>query len=209
MLHIKFKNKTIKGMSLMESIVTIAIIALLSTIMYSSYPQASSILGFNLTSQEIISIIKNTQMYGSSQGGNYKGRGIFVQTETGFNNTITEFLDIVTDQSNNMGVKVSNKYYDEDRDAILAKNIIKNSITINKICAYDTSNQTCLPSTKLSVTYIRPNTEAYIYYNFPDLPLTTTSHASIEIKSNILKQDNLKCIDIYESGQINISNKGC
>lgn len=195
----------------MEAVVTVAIIAVLSVSIYASYPEANAIMGFNLTSQEVMARIKNAQMYGSSQGGQYAGQGIYVRTGTGFNNTITEFLDKVSDQADNLGINRSNKYYDTDgtTDGLISKDIIKNSIIIDKICIYNSSNIQECDKNELSVTFVRPDTTAYMFYSFPPTAATTT-RAMIQLKSNLLSQGkNLKCIDIYQSGQINIINRGC
>lgn len=210
-IFINIKNR---GMSLMEVVVTVAIISILSVIMYSAYPEANAIMGFNLTTQEVVSRIKNAQIYGASQGGNYKGQGLFFDTSLSANNTIVEFLDIVSGVASSTGVLNSNKYFDDNLlpypDTLMSKEIIKNSLIINKLYVQNTSGATS-SSNKLSVTFVRPDTTAYITNMLPSTAPSFYDKAYIELKSKLVRSEsgNLRCIIIYKSGQIDVNNGPC
>ena len=201
----------IRGFSLIEMLTTLAIVSVLSLILYYTYPQASLVLGYNLSAQELVSIIKKVQMYGSSQGGDYKGQGIYLTSEPNYNNQAIEFLDKTVDNSNvsDLGIYSSNKFYDKpdssEPDFILKTNLLKNFLVINKIFV----GQDKIETKELSITFVRPDTYAYITDLGNSISPAFYSAAYIELRSGVLPDRDLKCISIFKSGQINIDNKPC
>lgn len=232
------KSFLLRGFSLIEVVVTLAIFSILAGITYTSYPNANNIMAYNLTVQDIVARIKNAQIYGASQGGEYKGSGLYFQTSLSAQSasqeakTIIEFLDKATlDTTGSDSILDSNKFYDQadsviinPQDKILINEFYKNNIFVNKICTKNLttppSSNTCNNSsqTKLSITYIRPNTKAYItdmgIENIPtDTEITGKKQYDIgyiELKSKVLNEaDGYRCIAIYKNGQINLKSGKC
>ena len=223
--YLKYKNlcKNYKGFTLVEVVVTVAIFSIIATITYTSYPNANNILSYNITVQEVVSRVKDAQIYGSSagvdsvSGEDYKGAGLFFETDTVNSKYITEFLDLATFISIS-GVKESNKYYDKplvttDPDKIISQDAIKNNVIISKLCVKATGVGIidCSPA-QLSVTYIRPDTQA----NITDMSEASAGVKNffdigyIELKSNVIRSgENLRCIQVYKNGQVNVKKEAC
>jgi prepilin-type N-terminal cleavage/methylation domain-containing protein len=201
----KFLNKNLHGFTLIEVIVTLAILAILMGITYSSYPRLSSVIAFNASVQEFVATFKAAQLYGSSSGGDSRGSGIYIDTSNP--EFIREFNDnVIPNNYSDTGVLLSNKYYDNNvgNDTELTKlTQIKNSVAINKILV-DGANKT-----KVSITYIRPNTEAWIKDITEADPSIFYTKASIELRSKTLGDDYLTCVTIYKNGQVDLKNSPC
>ena len=222
--YLKYKNlcKNYKGFTLVEVVVTVAIFSIIATITYTSYPNANNILSYNITVQEVVSRVKDAQIYGSSagvdsvSGEDYKGAGLFFETDTVNSKYITEFLDLATKISD-LAVKDSNKYYDDlsaaNPDKISSQDSIKNNVIISKLCVKSTGAGIidCSPA-QLSVTYIRPDTQA----NITDMSEVSAGVKNffdigyIELKSNVIRSgENLRCIQVYKNGQVNVKKEAC
>ncbi len=221
--------KNYKGFTLVEVVVTVAIFSIIATITYTSYPNANNILSYNITVQEVVSRVKDAQIYGSSagvdsvSGEDYKGAGLFFETDIVNSKYITEFLDLSTKISD-LAVKDSNKYYDDlsaaNPDKISSQDSIKNNVIISKLCVKSTGAGIidCSP-TQLSVTYIRPDTQANITNMVAEPDTINNPNLSgkkafdigyIELKSNVIRSgENLRCIQVYKNGQVNVKKEAC
>ena len=211
-------KSNIRGFSLVEVMVTIGIFSILATITYTSYPSANNIIAFSMSSQEFIARIRNAQIYGASSGGNYKGSGIFLQTDSSniVNKNVIEYLDATTTMTA-LGVYDSNKYYDDqlssDPDKIAVNKVIDNGVFVNRLCVKNYSSATpYCGSAKLSIAFIRPDTQANIT-DYSEQVVGIKSFFDIgyvELKAPYAKAgSDIKCIQIFKNGQVSIINDVC
>ena len=90
-----FTNKKInfyRGFSLLEVIVTLAILGMMAGLVLFNYPKLTQTLAFRNASDQLFFGLKSAQVTGSSRGGDYRGDGIFIDT-TVSNSNFSEFQD--------------------------------------------------------------------------------------------------------------------
>ncbi len=208
------RKKLSAGFSLVEMIVTMGIFMIMTTIMYANYPQLNRVIALQAATSEIGVIIRNAQIYGSSRGGSAVGDGVYINMIDP--TKITEFLDVpVPNQPlNGYGVAESDLRFTlttpiadptkDDKIVNYAK--VSGGAIISGIYKRGSSNLD--PINTVSVVYVRPNTQAYIY----ESPLGTPALLPalyIETSSGKVANPSFRCITVLKIGQVNVTSGKC
>ena len=168
-------SSRIRGFSLIEMVVTLAIFALLMSISFSAYPRMTQALGFNAAVSDTSYMIKETQISGTSRGDftgdGYSGEGVYFDRTTEAKSFyIKTFLD-KTDTVDSFGESKSNKVYDSE-DQTLKDNKNINQVKIVDLCVGMEGQSKVCNKQELSITFIRPTAQA----NISDLSSTVVGY---------------------------------
>jgi prepilin-type N-terminal cleavage/methylation domain-containing protein len=206
-----FKNKQpkIRGFSLIEMVVTLAVFGLLMSISFSAYPKMSQTIGFNSSVSDIGYIIKETQISGSSRGDfsndGYSGEGVYFTTEGDQSFYVKTFLDksVTVDD---FGQAKSDKVYGTE-DETLKNNKNINQVKVSDLCVATGEESKICDNNEMSVTFVRPTAQA----NISDMtsPGVFYDKGYIEFFQNGLGGSGYKCIIIYKFGEIDTKNGKC
>ncbi len=218
MIFSKIRIKYFKGFSLIEVVITMAVLVILSTILLYKYPRTNDTLSFNFSIQELLSKIRYAQAIGSNQGGDYAGYGIYFESPSPSygDGRIVEFLDKTnTADLNIYGVALSDKKCVET--PLIGDYIINNTASplylVNKL--YIGQGSVYSNVSNLHILFLRPNTNPIATTTDTSVnpSITNPNFSKIEMKSKIIPADQegiaFKCIEIFSSGQIDIKNDKC
>jgi len=213
-----FKKPSLNnGISTIELIVTIAIFVMITTSILISYPQLSSQLALEKTTQDIASTLHETRMYGI--GVKSFGEGV-VRTKGGYGvhfekvgtnpiKSYTLFSDTDEDKKYSETEKVS-EFKINGTEMISDVCVLSGSdvTTGDDVCV---SSGTCLSSgtiTSADILFLRPAPAVYINGFSADLPAgfcaSTCARAVIVIKS---PRGNCKKVEAWTTGQVSIQAK--
>ncbi len=214
------RNLRLRGFSLVELMITVAIFAVLGVFIYSSYPRLNNILGFNLSVQDVTSRLKMAQIRGASMGGDYRGYGVYFSSDVSSNYLTTSFFDKENESMNSLGIQETNRYFYIDpadknnpvNDKIDIEDILRNSTIISDLCVKSVSSLKVCGKSSLSVSFVRPSTQA----NITDYTEDTLGNKNffdvgyIELRtSKIESGGTYKCVQIYKNGQQSLLNGKC
>ena len=197
----------LKGFTLIELIISMAIMSLMTVVMFADYPESSMRVNLaNLTSK-ISLLIREAQIRGSSVdsgvSGNISGYGLYFNLANP--NKVIMFNDLAIPSSG--GISVGNGLYDAV-ESNLVTNIIS-GFKINKLCTGGGFPFSTCNATTLTVSFTRPNPQAVIYVGANQTP-SSDGGACIELYSpRAPKVGHVRSVQVFNSGRISTSNKGC
>ncbi|MEA2112537.1 MAG: prepilin-type N-terminal cleavage/methylation domain-containing protein [Patescibacteria group bacterium] len=183
MNNLKLKNN--RGFSLIELLVSIAILVIVSGLVFFNQSGFNNnVLLENLT-YEISLTIRQAQSYGlqskeSSLGDFEAGFGVF------FDMSINDNMILYADNN-------KNHLYDSGSDTIVDTLKLKNSNIIERLCV----GSPCIDTNILDISFVRPNPTAYINTSV----IVNRDIAEIYIKSPQLQETR---IVVNKIGQISI-----
>jgi len=174
-----------RGFALVEFIVTIAIMGLITTILFSSYPSFSDQVNIERTAQEVLLAARDAQVLSSSisQTGGIYPAGYGIHFDTAIPDTFLIFADLPATE---------NDIYDGPAEDVRVFKI-KTGDTITSLCVI--SLIPCNSTATLDVIYKRPFLLAKINNN------DSLYEAKVTIQSPKGRQ---KVIDLWKVGQIAI-----
>jgi prepilin-type N-terminal cleavage/methylation domain-containing protein len=144
-----------KGFSLVETMVSVAIISSIMSVVLWTYSTFNDNISLSSAGQEVAIAIREAQTYGLTVREVTPGSGNF-NSAYGivFDPTDLTHYSVFADLN-------SNKVYDSGED--VDKFTLKNGVTITAIC--DNTNCPPHPDVKnLNITFLRPNPDAYIAF---------------------------------------------
>lgn len=150
------KDKDRSGFTLVEAVVSIAIVSIIMSVVLFNYSTFSDNLALSSAAQEMAVTIRQAQTYGLSVKEVTPGGGVFDRAYGIYFN--------INDQSNYYLFVDSNgnKKYDNPAE-LIEKVSLRNGIKVSNVC-----NETaCPPSATvkmMDVTFLRPNPDASIYF---------------------------------------------
>lgn len=166
-----FSSMHNQGFTVLEMIVVLSIVGLISGVILFNYRLFTQRLALSAAAQEVSVAIRQAQAYGLSVKQTAQGSGEFDKA-----------YGIAFDVSNGGNPKSyylfvdknSNGYYDGDDTCnplseCVKKELILNAASISGFCGTDASNTptpTCpfVSAKKMTVTFKRPNRDAFIYF---------------------------------------------
>lgn len=160
--HKYFPNdhfKYVAGFTIVELIVSIAIMAIVSGVIFWNGRKFNDRIEVNSAAEEVSLTIRQAQNYGSSVRESASGSGTFTYGYgITFNTTYTNptYLIVFVDQNGDK------KYNSSPTDESVDKIYLRNGVSIQNICLWNGS--TCVSANLQSIqaTFIRPNLDATI-----------------------------------------------
>ncbi len=194
-----------KGFSLVELLVSISIVTMIMTVVLFGYSTFNDNLALSAAGQELAIAVRQTQSYGLNVKEVTAGSGLFSYAYGIYfdPNTSSSDFYIFVDANNNKVYDVGSGCGSGANSTECVEKIsLRNNVTIYQIC--DAS--ACPPSLstrKLDITFLRPNTDANIY--FTDIngtilsgPVSTGKVRLISPKGKTLT------VEVQSTGQISI-----
>ncbi len=156
------------GYTLAEMIVVVGIISMILSVVVFSYGKFSDKLALNASSQEIFAAIREAQIYGTSAKQTTSGTADFnyaygIYFDLGSPSTYIVFSDKNANHKYDAGSGCGNS-----NSECIDSFTLRNGITMTSIC----DSLACPPSaasgaTALHITFLRPSTDALIYFSSP------------------------------------------
>jgi prepilin-type N-terminal cleavage/methylation domain-containing protein len=208
-------GKKISGFSLLEVIVTMAILAVMTSILFYNYPRLSQAVAFDAASQNILDVIRSAQITGSSRGGDYRGDGVYFKLSDPTN--FISFFDYANIVDPFSGTKKSDKIYSNnltpppastELDQLIPKTKIQNNVRITDICVKNSSVKSCAKA-EISISFTRPFLSANISDHSGSPSYNFYEKAYIELYIDASDGIDQKCILIYKYGQVDIKSGSC
>lgn len=212
----KIKNNFARGISTIELMVSIAIFVLISTAVLASYPQLSSGLSLDKTTQEIASSLHETRMYGigvkSVLGTRPAGFGVHFDKSKP--DSYILFSELNADKKyTSIGEKVS-EYKISARETISDICLMSSPDTGEQECgavSSDGSNVYCLSGGKIDnidILFLRPAPSVFINgfgalypAGICDQTSQTCAIAELIVKS---PRGQCKKIEVWTTGQVSV-----
>ena len=207
-------NRNIRGFSLIELMISMAIFLFMTTVMLYEYPD--SVMRINLANltHKFALLIREAQVRGSaidSKNSAVSGYGVYVTSSN--KSQIIFFSDFPNGTLVN-GILIGDSVYSTNPvDEMASVLNLPNGYSIAKLCLGNGWPFTCDNSlspnlTSLTISFQRPNPQALIYAN--NTTLSTLGGACFELRSpkapNI---GHIRSVQIYNSGRIITSSVGC
>ncbi len=208
----------LRGFTLVELSVSLAIMGVLMVIMLSRYPDSALRINLANYTHSLALLIREAQLRGSavdSSSGAYGGYGVFVtQSDT---RSIVFFGDSV-EGAGSQGIAVGNGLYDTASVIAETKSTttLPLSFRISKMCAATISGTSCnqtaaygVPAiSNLTISFTRPNSQAKIYVNQNSAVRYTS--ACIELSTNRAPQTgHRRSVQVSSSGMVTTSYSPC
>lgn len=173
------------GFTLFELLVTLAILTVISSLIFANYPEFQAGVSLKRTAQEIALSVREAEVYAIAVKGweeEYEGYGIH------FESVSPSYYLLFSDLDNN-------KSYDGG-DELVKTFAIQTNDKITNLCGYDTIGTPFCGLSYLDIIFYRPTPAATLKGEGTDF-----SYVEIEITSPRGKQKNLH---IEVNGQISI-----
>lgn len=224
---LRILQRVIKGYTLIEMVVVIAIFVIMGTVMFTGMPSLGKYTRFQKDMILFTDTVRDLQIKGGSvyvknidnnnlgDVDDIKGFGMYLDLSViNGNKQITIFKDLESGDVNKYGVRESNAKYDSVAEKVEVD--VLEYTTINKIYYNDCTNVCQLKSAnKASVAFIRPDITPYIKVEKLDsngqiLWEDPKSNLYIELYFPSLSQrEAYKCISVEQSGQTSVVNDKC
>lgn len=216
-------RSNLRGFTLLEMMVSIAIMTVISTTLIYRYPETSIRLNLANDNQAIALMLREAQIRGSaidSVNSSLGGYGVHLNTNTP--RTIILFGDLIDDSIDKPnGLPVGNGLYDfSPINETKTMTTFATGYVISKICVGTSFPFTCttnnIPAiTALTISFTRPNPQPNIYIN--NSSAASFSGACIEIRSpraprpgqNAPSAGHIRSVQVYTSGMIRTSANKC
>lgn len=198
-MHSDFKNKLIEGFTLIELMVTIAIVTVIMGIILIENSKFNDSIILTNTAYEVALVARQAQVFGlsskaASSGTIYSGYGISASAVNGENTVVHLFAD-----TNSDGIYQS-------AEEITGGVQLGRGIRVTHICFND-GTQICNSTTDRSTTNVifkRPNPESDIRDGLGSIPVGVKQ---VQINVDTAASTNgRRCVLIYKSGQISVKS---
>lgn len=232
---ISFLVKSIKrftpAFTVIELVVSLGIMVTLLTVIIMDYPQSNIRLSLAITTHETSLAIREAQLKGSaveSRDLTIGGYGVYFSLDSPL--TYVSFADIATDAGPN-GLAIGDGLYSTlmGADETVATTTYPRGFSVSKLCAgkgypFDaTNNGSCntdmtsgFPAiTSLTINFTRPKPRPIISINQNDIAFNSATMSNLPggcveiINPRTIGVGNIRSVQIYLSGRIMTSDKGC
>ena len=173
-----------KGFTLVELLITIVIFVMLTgVVLFNQNKFDSTILLKNLA-YDIALTIRQAQTYGvnvkeSQISGEFTSYGVYVNMSE--NKKIIFFSDLSKSKDGRFSDEDTTCSPNDIDSECLQKYTLKRGNYISKLCVLSTDNTSCSEVNKLTIDFMRPNPDAYIYAD--DDFVNRKKYAEIELSS--------------------------
>ena len=200
-MHSDSKTQNNKGFTLIELMVTIAIVTVIMGIILIENSKFNDSIILTNTAYEIALVARQAQVFGlsskaASSGTIYSGYGINASAVDGENSVVHLFADNIT----------ANGKYDAGEE-ITGGIQIGRGIRVTHICFYYATERRCNESEvlkKTNVTFKRPNPESDIRDGSGSTP-AGVKQVQINVNTSASTNES-RCVIIYKSGQISVKS---
>jgi len=198
-MHSDSKTQNNKGFTLIELMVTIAIVTVIMGIILIENSKFNDSIILTNTAYEVALVARQAQVFGlsskaASSGTVYSGYGISASAVSGENAVVRLFADTNSD----------GKY--QSTEEITGGVQLGRGIRVTHIC-FNTGTQVCNSTTDLSTTNIifkRPNPESDIRDGTGAIP-NGVKQVQINVDTTS-STSGRRCVIIYKSGQISVKS---
>lgn len=206
-----------RGFTLVELLISIAIFGLLSTIVVANYPETQMRLKLAEITQTFSLTYREAQLRGSavdSQNSAVGGYGVYASsTATDSIILFNDFIDGTIPAPNN--IPIGDGLYQSDSPADETNTTIRIpfKFSIAKLCVMTAGSYACgashvPPIESLTVSFIRPNPTPFVYVN--NDRTASYSGACIELQSiGAPKMGHVRSVQIFNSGLIKTNIGPC
>lgn len=212
-------KRSVRGFTMVELMVSIAIMMLMTWLLLSNYPESAIRMTLINNVQTTALLIREAQIRGSaidSVNSSLGGYGIYINLVGG--NTLSSiklFGDSVGvgngGGQSSYGLPIGNGLYDlTPIDETSSNTTLPSGYKITKICVGQAPSSVCSsdPNTSLTVSFVRPSPRPSIYLN--GSKTTNYSKACIEFKSPIkYSNGHTRSVEVYNSGMIRTAIASC
>lgn len=134
----KLKLALDRGFTVIEMMISMAIISILATTMYGTYPSTNKFVSFTAGVSDFAAQLKEIQIYGASRGGSAaKGDGVYLSNNAPYNYYL--FQDKIDSSSTISGIGTSNYVWDGPSIEATTSKTFLNGIMLTDICyGYET-----------------------------------------------------------------------
>jgi prepilin-type N-terminal cleavage/methylation domain-containing protein len=224
-INLKFKRLIIKGYTLMELVVVIAIISILGAVTMGSAPELNKYIGFSKDSILLIDTIRDMQVKGGStytkninplESDMIKGFGLYFDMTSGSQKEFTIFKDFeIGEDLDEFGIKNSNLKYDGETE-FMSKISFTNAVITN---IYKDEYGSKVNMGKASIVFVRPKVSPVIMSIDYDTAVNTnttiddfilTDRLYIELfYSSLPDSYAYRCVIMDPSGQTTMISDKC
>jgi prepilin-type N-terminal cleavage/methylation domain-containing protein len=202
-----YSNKLIRGFTLPELLVSIAIIGFLASSVAFSYRSSNDSFVVNSAAQELAIEIRQAQSYGLSVKESGAGTGSFSNAYGIY--AYPELDDtsyyLFIDRNNNQFYDAGSGSCGTLTTECVEKITLRNKVTIDQVCVIPGSSTNCAGphNGSLSFTFLRPNPDADVnFFNAGGMRIIPHSaNGRIKLISPLGKIIN---ITVYSTGQISV-----
>lgn len=200
----------VKGFTLIELMISIAIMAIMTTVLFANYPDSMVRIGLSNTNHKIALLVREAQVRGSavdsrSNLNTVSGYGVYVNMVDTTN--LVLFTDFANNSTSTIGIALGNGLYDINE--MISKLTLLQNFYISNLCVKTAEVQSCTTSpvnsvNNLTISFTRPNPRPHIYINNPPgTDVTDYDEACIEISSpKAPLAGHIRSIKIYNTGFI-------
>lgn len=214
------KNYKLRGFTMVELVISVAIIMLMSTVILVDYPDSVIKLNLANLNHKMALLIREAQIRGSSvdsRNSTVAGYGVYVDLNNKKIATIfNDFADSSIPVSN--GIQIGDGLYSSESPLDETSSVIslRSKYTFSKLCVgngypflcNDDEGITGGPITSLTISFKRPNPKALVYVN--NTTLSTLGGACLEIVSPKYPAfGHVRSVHIFSSGMITTSSNAC
>lgn len=200
-------RKLVRGFTLIELMVSIGVMSILTTILFSNYPDSMVRIGLANTTHKISLLIREAQVRGSAIDSRsslniVSGYGVYVSNSDIYN--LTLFSDFASGGTVVNGISLGDGLYNKTpTDEMISSLKLLQKFYISNLCVKTGGVQSCFlnPTDNLIISFTRPNPRPNIYIN--NNISTDYDEACIEIKSpKAPLAGHIRSIKIYNTGFI-------
>ena len=214
-----------KGFTLIELLVVMAIIAIISSILFSDYPAVRDRIAVTSAAHRLALALRESQAYGSAagevNGANTLGQAVRIVSSailsTNDNNYVLSFADNVDTSLSVSGsdssIKLSNMKYDTNEKIVDRSFGFEGGVRIDKIYVGDGSatSSDLGDSNILEIYFMRPESRARIYKDgsTETYPLTCTQHNTLPQDASSVRRTRIpECYAGYKEADIQLVGAG-
>ncbi len=195
-MKLKFnkQNNITKGFTLIELIVSIAIFAIMTSLLLSKYGNFNQGILLTNLAYDVALTIRNAQSYGLNVKSSDRASNLFdypYGVHFDANNEVFTFFADVN----------SNGDYNNPGDTIVSDTRIKRGSQIGNLCLGTSVN--CTPVSKLNIIFKRPDPNALFNAKTAANADVTGNYAEITLKAN---DGSIKVVVVRSTGQIAVNN---
>lgn len=212
-----------RGFTLIELLVVMAIIAIISSILFSDYPAVRDRIAVTSAAHRLALALRESQAYGSAagevNGANTLGQAVRIVSSADLsandNNYVLSFADTVDTSLSVSGsdssIKLSNMKYDTNEKIVDRSFGFEGGVRIDKIYVGDGAAPLDELNDVLEIYFMRPESRAriYKYGSTETYPLTCTQYNTLPQDASSVRRTRIpECYAGYKEADIQLVGAG-